>query len=92
MIKEGHFQHDVGVRETTKRWIAQHIFVDGKGAHWVLETRGVIKKANLTFVAKFIWLLIRHCLSPTAAEKIFTWDRVVLVAAIRPVQKSGQNH
>ena len=28
------------------------------------ETKGDIKKANLTFTAKFLWLLVRHCLSP----------------------------
>ena len=80
------------MRETTKRWIAQHIFLDGEGTDWVLELKDMIKNVNLKFVAKFIWLLILHFLSPTAADKILKWDRAVLVAAIRPVQKSGQNH
>ena len=53
-----------------------------EGANWVLEPRGVIKKANFTFAAKFIWLLVYHCLSPTTAENILTWDRAVLVAAM----------
>ena len=43
---------------------------------------GAIKKANLTFVAKFLWLLVRHCLSPTAADNIVTWDRAVLMTAM----------
>ena len=46
------------------------------------EPNGAIKKANLTFTAKFLWLLVRHCLSPTAADNIVTWDRAVLMAAM----------
>ena len=46
------------------------------------EPKGAIKKANLTFVAKFLWLLVRHCLSPTAADNIITWDRAVLMAVM----------
>ena len=56
--------------------------MDGEGADWVLEPRGVIKKANLTFTGKFIWLFFFHCLSPTAADNIVTLDRAVLVAAL----------
>ena len=70
------------LRETTKRWMAQHLSVDGEGADWVTEPKGAIRKANLTFVAKFLWLLVRHCLSPTAADNIVTWDRAVLMAAM----------
>ena len=70
------------LRETTKRWMALHLSVDGEGADWVTEPKGAIKKANLTFVAKFLWLLVRHCLSPTVADNIVTWDRAVLIAAM----------
>ena len=55
---------------------------DGEGADWVTKPKGVIKKANLTFTAKFLWLIFRHCLSPTAADNIVTWDRAVLMAAM----------
>ena len=41
-----------------------------------------IKKANLNFTAKFSWLIVRHCLSPTAADNIVTWDHTVLMAAM----------
>ena len=44
--------------------------------------KGAIKKANLTFTAKFLWLLVRHYLSPTTAHNIMTWDRAVLMAAM----------
>ena len=56
--------------------------VDGEGADWVTEPKGAIKKANLTFTVKFLWLIVRHCLSPTAADNIVTWDRQVLMAAM----------
>ena len=82
LIKEGHFQHNLGLRGTIKRWIAQQTSVDGEGADWVRDPRGVIKKANLTCTAKFIWLLVCQCLSPTATNNIVTWDRAVLVVAL----------
>ena len=68
--------------ETTKKWIAQHLSVDSAGADWVLDPKGSIKNTNLTFTAKFLWLLIRYCLSPTTADDIITWDRAVLMAAM----------
>ena len=46
------------------------------------RAEGAIKKANLTFVAKFLWLLVRHCLPPTAADNIVTWDQAVLMAVV----------
>ena len=46
------------------------------------EPKGAIKKANLTFTAKFLWLIVRHCLSPTATDNIVTWDQAVLMAAM----------
>ena len=56
--------------------------VDGEGADWVTEPKGVIKMANLTFTAKFLWLIVRHCLSPTATDNIVTWNQVVVMAAM----------
>ena len=74
IVKDGQFLREPALRETTKRWMDLHLSVDGEGADWVTETKGAIKKANLTFTAKFLWLLVYHCLSPTAADKIVTWD------------------
>ena len=68
------------MRETTKRWMGLHLSIDGEGADWVTEPKRAINKANLTFTAKFLWLIVRHCLSPTAADNIVTWDRAVLMA------------
>ena len=48
----------------------------------MMEPKGSIKKANLTFTTKFLWLLVRYCLYPTTADNIVTWDRVVLIAAM----------
>ena len=62
------------LRENTKRLMALHLSVDGEGADCVTEPKGAIKKANLNFTAKFLWLIVRHCLSPTAADNIVTWD------------------
>ena len=52
---------------------------DGEGADWVTEPKVAIKKANLTFTAKFLWLLVCHCLFLTAVDNIITWDRAVLM-------------
>ena len=59
-----------------------HFSIDGEGADWVTEPKGAIKKDNLTFTTKFLWMIVRHCLSPTAADNIVTWDRAVLMAAM----------
>ena len=70
------------MKETTKRWMNLYFSVDEEGADWVTEPKGAIKKANLTFTEKFLWLIVRHCLSPTAADNIVTWDRAVLMAVM----------
>ena len=62
--------------------MALHLSVDEEGADWVSEPKGAIKKSNLTFTAKFLWLIVRHCICPTAADNIVTWDRAVLMAAM----------
>ena len=49
-----------------------HLSVDGEGADWVTELKGAIRKANLTVMSKFLWLIVRHCLSPTAVDNIVT--------------------
>ena len=73
IVKDGHFLCEPSLRKTTKRWMDRHLSVDGEGADWVTKPKGAIKKANLTFTVKFLWLLVRHCLSPTAADNIVTW-------------------
>ncbi|TMX04112.1 hypothetical protein EJD97_011552, partial [Solanum chilense] len=82
IVKDGQLLREPSLRETTKRWMAMHLSVDGEGADWVTEPKGAIKKANLTFTAMFLWLLVRPCLSPTATDNIVTWDRAVLMAAL----------
>ena len=70
------------LRETTKRWMALHLSIDREGADLVIEPKGAIKKANLTFTAKFLWLIVHHCFSPTTADNIVTWDRAILMEAM----------
>ena len=82
IIKDGQFLREPSLRETTKRWMDLHLLGYGEGADWVIEPKGAIKKANLTFTANFLWLIVRHCFSPTAANNIITWDRAVLMAAM----------
>ena len=82
IVMDGQFLREPALRETTKRWMDLHLSVDREGTDLVTESKGAIKKANLTFVAKFLWLLVRHCLSPTAADNIVTWDRALLMAAM----------
>ena len=50
---------------------------DREGVDWVTEL-----KEDLTFTTKFLWLIIRHFLSPTATYNIVIWDRAVLMAAM----------
>ena len=56
--------------------------IDGEGVDRVTDPKGAIKKANLTFTAKFLWLIVRHFLSPKAVDNIVTWDRAVQMAAM----------
>ena len=60
------------LRETTKKWMALHMSIDGEGADLVTEPKGAIYKANLTFTTKFLWLIVHHYLSPTAVDNIVT--------------------
>ena len=74
IVKDGQFLRELSLREPTKRWMALHLSVDGEGADWVTKPKRAIKKANLTFTCKFLWLIVRHYLSPTTADNIVTWD------------------
>ena len=56
--------------------------IDQETADLVRDTKGSIKKANLTFTAKFMWLIVRPCLSPIGEDNIVIWDRQVLMAAM----------
>ena len=47
-----------------------------------MKPKGSIKKANLTVTAKFLWLIVHHCLSPTADDNIVTLDCAVVMAVM----------
>ena len=82
IVKNGQVLREPSLREITKRWMSLHLSVDVEGADWVTELKWAIKKANLNFTVKFLWFIVRHCLSPTAIDNIVKWDRVVLMAAM----------
>lgn len=44
MIKKRHFLNYTMVKETTMRWIAQHISVDREGADLVLEPEALSRR------------------------------------------------
>lgn len=44
--------------------------------------KGLIKKANLTFAAMFLLLLVHNRLCPTTIDNMLTWDRAFLVAVL----------
>ena len=67
------------LRETTKRWITQYLSIDGEVVDWVREPKGAINKANLTFTAMFLCLIVCYYLSSTGANNIVTWNQVVLM-------------
>ena len=82
MVKCGKFFLELLPRDTTQRWMTLHLSVDGEGADRVTEPKGAIKKDNLTFMAKFLWLIVCHYLPPTAADNIVTWYLAVLMAVM----------
>lgn len=65
-----------------KLCLARYIAAYGETVDWVIEPRGLIKKAMLTFVAKFSWMLVPHRVSPTKADNVITSDREVMVAPL----------
>ncbi|KAG5632509.1 hypothetical protein H5410_004226 [Solanum commersonii] len=82
IVRSGAFQRNSEQREAVILWLARYIAADGERAEWVAAPRLGIRKATLTFVAKFFWLLVRNRVSPTKADNQVTWDRAVMVAAL----------
>ena len=72
LVKDGCFMREPELRQTTKRWIAQYLSVDGEAGDWVRKPKGAILNANLTINAMFLLLIVRHYLSPTGADNIVT--------------------
>ena len=64
MVKDVQFLRDPSLRETTKRLMDLNLSVDGEGADWVTEPKGDIKKANLTFTTKILWLIVLNAFPP----------------------------
>ena len=62
--------------------MVQHLSFDREAADWVMESKGAIRKDNLTFTSKFLWLISLKFLYPIAADKIVTWERTVMILAM----------
>ncbi|KAG5580221.1 hypothetical protein H5410_050848 [Solanum commersonii] len=72
----------VDISPTTIRRFLYGPTADGERVEWVAAPHLGIRKATLTFVAKFFWLLVRNRVSPTKADNQVMWDRAVIVAAL----------
>ncbi|KAG5607112.1 hypothetical protein H5410_028604 [Solanum commersonii] len=68
--------------EVVIHWLAKYIRCEMAASLNGFAPRLGIRKATLTFVAKFFWLLVRNRVSPTKADNQVTWDRAVMVAAL----------
>ncbi|KAG5580634.1 hypothetical protein H5410_051261 [Solanum commersonii] len=82
IVRSGAFERNSEQREAVILWLARYIAADGEHAEWVAAPRLGIRKATLTFVAKFFWLLVCNRVSLTKADNQVTWDRAVIVAAL----------
>uniref|UniRef100_M1DWG7 Integrase core domain containing protein n=1 Tax=Solanum tuberosum TaxID=4113 RepID=M1DWG7_SOLTU len=78
----GKFQRSAEKREILLHWLSSQIATDEERAEWVTTPGVSIKKATLTFVAKFFWLLVGNQISSTKAYNALTCDRAVMVAAL----------
>ena len=49
IVKDGQFLSEPSLRETTKRWMALHLSVDGEGADYVTEPKGAHQEGQPNF-------------------------------------------
>ncbi|KAG5576770.1 hypothetical protein H5410_056904 [Solanum commersonii] len=68
IVRSGAFQRNSEQREVVILWLARYIAADGERAEWVAAPRLGIRKATLTFVVKFFWLLVSNRVSPGALD------------------------
>ncbi|WMV18647.1 hypothetical protein MTR67_012032 [Solanum verrucosum] len=55
VVQSGAFQRDAKQRESLLRWMSRHIAEDGESTKWIQNTTLPIRKATLSFAAKFFW-------------------------------------
>uniref|UniRef100_M1DIX6 Integrase core domain containing protein n=1 Tax=Solanum tuberosum TaxID=4113 RepID=M1DIX6_SOLTU len=82
IILSGAFQRDAEQRVTLLRWITRHIAEDMERTEWVRTPTLGIRKATLSFAAKFFRLNIQTRLSLTQVDNVVTRDQAVMLAAI----------
>ncbi|WMV25868.1 hypothetical protein MTR67_019253, partial [Solanum verrucosum] len=83
MVQSGAFQRDTEKIASLLRWMTRHIAVEGECIEWVHNMTLPIRKAILSFTVKFFWTIVRTRLSPTQVDNVVTWDRAVMLAALR---------
>uniref|UniRef100_M1C927 Integrase core domain containing protein n=1 Tax=Solanum tuberosum TaxID=4113 RepID=M1C927_SOLTU len=81
IVRSRAFQRNAGQRDTLLCWLSCHLATDGDRAEWVSTLSLGIKKAILSFLGIFFWLLVWYRMSPAQADNVLTWDRAVMVAA-----------
>ncbi|KAG5598756.1 hypothetical protein H5410_030126 [Solanum commersonii] len=82
IVRSGAFQRNSAARGRDT-WLAKYITAQmAASLNGFFAPRLGIRKATLTFVAKFFWLLVRNRVSPTKVDNQVTWDRAVMVAAL----------
>uniref|UniRef100_M1DKZ4 Integrase core domain containing protein n=1 Tax=Solanum tuberosum TaxID=4113 RepID=M1DKZ4_SOLTU len=81
-IIQGRAFRDSEQRESLLCWMALYIAEDRERTEWIQNMQLPIRKATLSLGAKFWWSIIRHRLSPTQADNVDTYDRVVMLATL----------
>lgn len=75
---------DIDYKEHRKdlvRWVAQKIVELGIETPW-FKGKAYIKKSLLHITVKFWWTVVKHRLTQTSIDNVFTWDQVVLIVSL----------
>uniref|UniRef100_M1DV82 Putative plant transposon protein domain-containing protein n=1 Tax=Solanum tuberosum TaxID=4113 RepID=M1DV82_SOLTU len=81
IVREFYISYVATVRNSIYKWPSPQLSRNFK-PHYCRTLILVIKKATLSFTAKFFWLLVQNRLSPTQVDNVVTWDRTVMIAVI----------
>ncbi|TMW83857.1 hypothetical protein EJD97_000592 [Solanum chilense] len=63
IVKDCQFLHEPSLRETTKRWMALHLSVDGEGSDWVCQSCTMIS-------SRLRWALL---ISASSGMRLISW-------------------
>ena len=65
-----------------KKWLAQYIATDGERDDWFIDPRGSSRRPLSLLCLGFSGCLCSTRSSPTRADNVLTWHRVVIVAEL----------